>query len=131
MRKPAGRAETTAKFVEEIKRRIAGESDFSKQSALLEEAAARYPNEPYLEAELASVHGKQQELNAQIDNARTLEGKQFFGEATREWEALRKRYPWFPGIDAEIERIANARRKEKQDAQDRWFRRQAISDAGD
>ena len=116
------RAEIARQHVEQVKQRIAAENDLSKQAAILREAAAKYPAESYLTQELLSLTAKQRGLNAQIENARALEGKQLFGEAIREWEALRRAYPWYPGVDAEVERLQSARRKEKQNALDRWFR---------
>ena len=116
------KAEITAKYVENVKFRLSEEQDLSKQAAILREGLVQYPNERYLLDELAQVDSKMQALNAQLDKARGLEGKQLFGEAIREWEILRKSYPWYPGVDREVDRLANARRKDKQDAQDRWFR---------
>jgi len=118
----AQKAEIAASYLEDVRRRVAEEGDFSKQAAILREALAQYPHERSLSDESAAVRAKQQELDTAIDKARELEGKQLWGEAIKAWEVLRKAYPWYPGVDAEIERIGNARRKEKQDALDRWFR---------
>lgn len=116
------KAESVAQYVAQVKQRLAREKDFSTQAAILREALSKYPGESYLIDEAAAVNAKQQALNQRVERARELEAKQQFGEATREWEELHKAHPWYQGVDAAVERIANARRKEKQDALDRWFR---------
>ncbi len=109
-------------YLQEVKQRLAGESDFSKRAAILREALAQYPDDRYLLDELAALDIRQQELDAAIGKARELSGKQLFGEAIQAWEAVRKAYPWYADVDAEVERLTSARRKEKQEALDRWFR---------
>lgn len=116
------KADLIAQYIQQTKQRAALESDFSKQAEILRDALTRYPENSDLVAELASVAAKQNELNEQIDKARGLEAKHLFGEATKAWEALGKAYPWYPGVNAEMERIANVRRVEKQEALDRWLR---------
>jgi serine/threonine protein kinase len=115
------KAAAAAKYLDDVKRRAAAEEDFSKQTAILREAIARLPAERSLLDQLAAVSARQNALNAQIEKARGLETKHLFGEAIKEWEGLRKDYPWYPGVPAEIERISDARRKEKQEGLERWF----------
>jgi serine/threonine-protein kinase len=116
------KVEVAAQYIEGVKQRLEAEHDFEKKSAILRDALARYPADRYLLDQLATLSAKQNQLNAQIEKARSLEGKHLFGEAIRAWEALAKDYPWYSAVPAEVERISNARRKEKQDAHDRWFR---------
>ena len=116
------KAESRAKFVAQAMERVAAEKDFATQAAILREALSKFPNVPILMDASAAVQAKQHELNERVNKAREFEGKQQFGEAIREWEALRKAYPWYQGVDAALEQINSARRKEKQDALDKWFR---------
>jgi hypothetical protein len=116
------KAEGAARYLDEVKRRLPEESDFAKQSAMLQEALTRFPGDAYLLDELAAVTARQNALNARIERARDLEAKHIFGEATREWEAIGKDYPWYQGAGVEVDRILTMRRREKQDALERWFR---------
>jgi serine/threonine protein kinase len=116
------KAEIAAKYLEEVQQHLAGESDFSKQAAILREALAQHPGERSLIDESTALNAKQEKLDGQIKKVRELEGEQLFGEAIKEWEVIRQAYPWYPDVDAEVERLANARRKERQDALERWFR---------
>jgi tetratricopeptide (TPR) repeat protein len=61
-------------------------------------------------------------LNERIENARTFEAKRLFGEAIKEWEAIGADYPWLQSVAGEVERLAEARRKEKSEAAERWLR---------
>ena len=123
------RAEQTAEELEQVKRRLAAESDFTKQTAIAREALARHPDDSFLAGELTAISGKQKELNARIEKARESEANQSFGEATKEWEAIGKDYPWYSGPAAEIERISSTRRKGKEGAVQRWFKQ--VEDAID
>jgi serine/threonine-protein kinase len=125
----AQNAERDAQYLREVKQRLTGESDFSKQAAILREALAQFPDELFLRDQSAAVQAKQRELESEINQARELEGKQLFAEAIKVWEMLRKAYPWYPSVNAEVERLnaeverlTAARRKDKQEALDRWFR---------
>jgi tetratricopeptide (TPR) repeat protein len=117
----AQKAERAGRYLQEVKERLAGESDFSKQAAILSEALAQYPADPFLLSESAALAIKQRKLDAEIAKAREFGAKQLFGEAIKAWEAIRKAYPWYPGVDAEVELLTSARRKDKQEALDRWF----------
>jgi hypothetical protein len=118
----AQKAEMAAQFIEEVNHRLAAESDFAEQAAVLRDALAQYPDQRSLRDASAAVNAKQRELDRRIGNARELEGRQLFGEAIKEWEVVHNAYQWYPGVDAELERLSSARRKEQQDARDRWFR---------
>jgi len=115
------KAEVAAQDVEDVKRRLAGESNLQKQSAILRDALARFPDNQYLADQMAQVDANQNALRARIENARTLETKRLFGEAVKEWEGIAADHPWYPLATEQIERLSNARKKEKQDALDRWF----------
>ena len=115
------KAEADAQYVEEAKQKLAAESDFAKRTTILREALARCPDDPYLLDQLALVTARQSELDARIEKARGFEAKRLFGEATKEWEAIGTDHPWLPSAKQEVDRIATLRRKEKQEALDRWF----------
>lgn len=126
------KAALSAEYIDEVKQRVAAESDFTKQSAILREALNRLPKDPDLTDQLAAVSARQSELNVQVEKARSLEAKHQYGEAIKEWEALANAYPWYPGVAAEVERITNTRRKDKQDALERWFKQvETAIDNGD
>jgi tetratricopeptide (TPR) repeat protein len=114
--------EWAAHYIAQVKQRVGAEKDFAVQAAILREALGKYPTAKYLIDESAAVNAKQQALNERVERAHQLEAKQQFGEAIKEWEELHRAYPWYQGVDSAVERISHARRKEKQDALDRWFR---------
>ena len=116
------KAAMEANFVTEVRQQVAAENDFFKQAALVQQALVQFPGERNLIEELSAINARQQELNGQIAKIRSLEAKQLFGEAIKEWEALRRAYPWYSAVDAEVERLKNARGKEKQEALNRWSR---------
>ena len=67
-----------------------------------------------------------------MEKARSLEAKHQYAEAIKEWDALSKAYPWYPGVSSEVERIINTRRKDKHDALDRWLKQvETAIDNGD
>jgi hypothetical protein len=114
---------TASTYIDEVMHRMAAENDFAKQSAIVREAVTRYPDDHTLQAELSAVEDKRKKFDAEVAHARDLEAKQSFGEAIKEWEAIRKAYPWYsPAVEAQLGEISISRRKDKQEALDRWFR---------
>jgi tetratricopeptide (TPR) repeat protein len=115
------KAELAAQYKEQVKQRLDTEVDFTKQAAILHDALSRHPQEPYFLEQQAALNELQESLNARIERARVFESKRLFGESIKEWESLSKDYPWYSGVGDEVERISIARRREKQEALDRWF----------
>ena len=126
------KTEAAAESIAQIQQRVEAEPNAQKQAAILGDALRRYPDEPSLLAKLAGANAVQSALDERIEKARSFETKRLFGEAIKEWEAIGRDYPWLAAVAGEAERLGNARRKEKQDSQERWFRQvdEAI-DAGD
>ncbi len=116
------KAEAVAQEIDQVKQRVGAESDFNKQAALVREALFRFPGHSDLLDQRAGIESKQRVLKERIENARTFEAKRLFGEAIREWEAIGNDYPWLETVAGEVERLGEARRKDKSGASDRWLR---------
>jgi serine/threonine-protein kinase len=116
------KAEAAAQETDQVRQRVGAESDFNKQAAIVREALFRFPGHSDLLDEQAAIGAKQRALKERIERARTFDAKHLFGEAIKEWEAIGKDYPWVEGVAGEVERLAEARRKEKSGASDRWLR---------
>ncbi|HEX4808410.1 MAG TPA: protein kinase [Bryobacteraceae bacterium] len=99
------RMEEVSAYLREVERRLASEPDYSKQEEVLKEAIRLYPSESYYTDELTLLHNKQVLLNAELARARDLESRELYEDALREWEGLRNLYPWYPGIDNDLERV--------------------------
>jgi hypothetical protein len=95
----------------------------------LQKALAKFPADRDLLDQIAAVNAVQSELNARVERARTCETKHLFGEAIREWESIGADYPWFRSVREEVDRLSAARRKEKQEALERWYKQ--VEDAID
>ncbi len=123
------RAEEASHQAADVLSRVDAESDFEKQAALLRQGLAVHPDHPALREQLTAVDRKRSELKRRTDTARGLESKGSIVEAAKHWEAIGKDYPWYATAYTEVERLTGMRRKEKQDAVDRWLRQ--VEDAID
>ncbi len=123
------KAEANARSLAEFHQRVDRESDFQEQAATLREALRRFPEEPSLLAKLNAATANQAALDGRIEKARSFETKRLFGEAIKEWEGIGHDYPWLAAVPQEVVRLGNVRRKDKQDAHDRWSRQ--VEDAID
>jgi len=125
------KANAVAEDIAEVKRRVAAESDFLNQAAILREALLRFPEDRFLLDQAAEVKANLATLNGRIANARALESERSYADCIKAWESIANDYPWLssPAPAEELERIAETRKKDKQDALDRWFRQ--VEDAID
>ncbi len=115
--------ERASEYLRRVERELNADPDFTKQEQILEEAVREYPHESYFVDELTLVRNKRSLLEAEIARARDLESKELYEDALREWENLCKAYPWYAGIENELDRVRRVWELRTAAVRDRWLAR--------
>lgn len=92
-------------FIAEMGRRVESEPDLSRRVQYLEEALARYPNEPHFEELAGSLRKRRDLVDSIVAKARQCEEQGLPNEALVQWTTLQNIYPQYPGLDFELERV--------------------------
>jgi len=95
--------------IAETDRRVDQEPDLDRRVAILEEAAARFPEEAHFQTVLRLVRDKRDLVNGIVAKAQYHEEHEQFAEALDQLQILRSIYPGWPGLNFEIERVAKKR----------------------
>jgi len=120
-------------FVARIDRDVEQEPDLERRISILKQALSERPGEAHFERELKLIESKRDLVNSIVAKARGHEEKAQFQEAYSQWEMLLSIYPIYPGLEFELERLAQRRDQTVRSTAKRdWVRRvdQAM-DAGD
>jgi serine/threonine protein kinase len=96
----------TAELINSYRRKAIEEPDYVKRTAILREAADRFPGEPYFEAWINRLRERASFAKSMIAKARQHEEAGRYDEAHERWRMLRRTDPNFPGVDDEIARFA-------------------------
>ncbi len=117
------KAAAAAEDIDEVKRRVVAENDLQNRAAILRAALLRFPDDRFLLDQTSEVNAGLAKLNSRIEVAKNKEVEHSLVDAGLEWENIAKDYPWLtdPSPAEEMERLSDLRKKEKQDALDRWF----------
>jgi serine/threonine-protein kinase len=97
-------------MAEALERALAAEPDPDLQVGLAEEAVRRIPGNQAAERALQRVRDRQGRIASAIERARKLEQAQRYAESIQQWESVRKLWPQYPHLDAQIARL-NAAQK--------------------
>lgn len=90
-------------------RRVDQEPDLDRRVAILEEAAAKFPEESHFQTALRLVRDKRDLVNGIVAKAQYLEEREQYAEAVDQLEILRSIHPSWPGLAFEIERVTKKR----------------------
>ena len=99
-------------LIAETDRRVDEDPDLDRRLAVLEEAAARYPEEPHFIAALKSVRDKRDLVNSIVNKAQYFEERSQFNDALDQWQILRTIHESYPGLSFEIERVMKRREQQ-------------------
>ena len=120
-------------FVARIDREVEQEPDLERRISILKQALGERPGESHFERALKLIESKRDLVQSIVNKARGHEEKAQFQEAYSQWEMLRSIYPIYPGLEFELERLAQRRDQTVRSTAKRdWVRRvdQAM-EAGD
>ena len=98
--------------IAEVSRQVDAEPDLDQKHKILQDAVAAHPAEPHFRSALKLIADRRDLVNSIVSRARQYEDRGQFGDAAGQLDILRNIYPLFPGLDAEMQRLA--RRKEEQ-----------------
>ncbi len=108
-------------YIAETGRRVESEPDLNRRVQFLEEALARYPNEPHFEELASSLRKRRDLVNSIVAKARQCEEQGLLNEALVQWTTLQNIYPQHPGLDFELERVrSGCDVQRKQEAKLEW-----------
>jgi serine/threonine-protein kinase len=102
------RRQQKSAYIAETVRRVESEPDLTRSVQYLDEALARYPNEPHFEELAASLRKKRDLVDSIVAKARQSEEQGMLNEALAQWTTLRNIYPQFPALDFEMNRVLAA-----------------------
>ncbi len=109
--------------IAEVDRRVETEPNLDKKVDILTEAAKRFPGERHFEQALRLNREQRDLVNSIVAKARMLEEHGQFSDALSQWEILRNIYSLYPGLNHEIERIANRRDQQSRlESKTRWVK---------
>ncbi len=89
-----------------ISGQVEAEPDLDQKHKILQSATAAHPDEPYFRSALKLISDRRDLVNAIVARAHQYEERGQFGDAISEMDILRNIYPLFPGLDAEMQRLA-------------------------
>jgi len=98
--------------IAEVSSRVEAEPDLDQKHQILQDAIAAHPDEPHFRSALKLIADRRDLVNAIVTRARQYEERGQFADAIGEMDILRNIYPLYPGLDAEMQRLA--RRQEEQ-----------------
>jgi eukaryotic-like serine/threonine-protein kinase len=108
-------------FIAETDLRVDGEHDLDQRLAILEQAAAQYPEEGHFASALKLVKDKRDLVNSIVSRAQFFEERGQFNEALDQWQILGTIHQSYPGLAFEIERLTKRRDQEARlSAKARW-----------
>jgi tRNA A-37 threonylcarbamoyl transferase component Bud32 len=106
-----------AGYIGSIHAQLADEPDLDRRVQILQEACARYPDEPQFQQSIKIERDRRNLIGSIAAKARQYEQSNQFAEALGQWEVLRNIYPRYPALEFEIERLMQRRQwQEKEDA---------------
>ena len=105
--------EVIADAIRETDALLRSEPDLLNQEKLLQTRTEQHPGESYFAQRLESTRKLKLAVDEIVSRARIYEGDKGFQEALQEWQKLSAIYPRYPGLQAELDRIA-ARRSEQE-----------------
>jgi eukaryotic-like serine/threonine-protein kinase len=109
-------------LIAETDRRVEAEPDLERRIAILEDAAAQYPEEDHFQRALRFTRDKRVLVDTVVSKARLFEDESRFSEALDQWEMLQAIHPGYPGLEFEIERVRTRRQSQaRQEARSRWI----------
>jgi len=109
-------------FIAETDRRAEAEPDLERRIAILEQAAAQYPDEDHFQRALRFTRDKRTLVDSVVSKARLFEDEGRFSEAHDQWEMLQAIHPAYPGLEFELERLRTRRQSQaRQEARSRWI----------
>jgi serine/threonine-protein kinase len=108
-------------FVAETNRRVEAEADLDRKFAILQEAAARFPDEPYFQQSIRLIRERRDLVNGIVAKARQYEDRGLYADAMGQWDILRNIYGQYPGLDFEVQRLKRRREVQvREEAKTRW-----------
>jgi eukaryotic-like serine/threonine-protein kinase len=96
-------------YIVEINHRIESEPDLDRRFSIIQEAAARFPEEAHFGQTMRRIRDKRDLVNSIVSKARLLEENSQFNEALGQWEILQSIYNQYPGLTIEIQRLCKRR----------------------
>jgi len=95
--------------VSDVVRRADAETSLDVRAQILKEAINQYPNDARLEPRLNQLRDLSQRISEMAQAATAREEAGDYEVALAKWEALRKAYRHYPGIDLHIDRLKERR----------------------
>ncbi|HEY7305655.1 MAG TPA: protein kinase [Bryobacteraceae bacterium] len=92
--------------VAQLHSRIEAEPDLDRKCELLKDAARQFPEEQTFQHSYRIVKERRDLVNSIVSRARHYESQGQFLEASNQWDVLRSIYSQYPGLEAEIQRLA-------------------------
>jgi eukaryotic-like serine/threonine-protein kinase len=109
-------------FLQDASQRAQSEPVLERRVHLLEEALARYPQEPRLQLQLKQTRELWDRVKAILSQAHALEEAQKYEEATRQWALLRTVHPQHPELEANFLRVTKLAEQARRAAKAEWIR---------
>ncbi|PWT85356.1 MAG: hypothetical protein C5B56_14195, partial [Proteobacteria bacterium] len=108
-------------FVAETNRRLEAEADLDRKFAILQEAAARFPQEPHFQQSIRLIRERRDLVNGIVGKARQYEERGQYADAMGQWDILRSIYGQYPGLEFEVQRLVRRREAQmREEAKARW-----------
>jgi outer membrane protein assembly factor BamD (BamD/ComL family) len=117
-----------ASYVEEVKRRAAGEPDVTEQAKILDRALLDHPGQASLREQRELVRQRQAVADATVERARRYEKDGSYRKALDEWKKLESINPRHPSLSKEVERFGRA--SKHREIEDEIARVRRLFDAG-
>jgi eukaryotic-like serine/threonine-protein kinase len=114
-------------FVQDVTRRVQGEPLPDRRVRILEEALARYQQEPRLQQQLSETRELWKRVTAIVTEARALEQAKKYGEAVRQWNVLRSVHAQYPDLSSNLARVTKLDEQARTAAESAWI--QSVQDA--
>jgi eukaryotic-like serine/threonine-protein kinase len=109
-------------FVQGVTQRAQSEPVLEHRIHLLEEALARYPQEPRLEQQLNQTYELWKRVKAILNEAHRLEEAKKYEEATGQWDLLRSVHAQHPELDNNLSRVRKLAEQARAAAKAEWIR---------
>ena len=106
--------------LERIRKTAAAEPDLAKRAAILQDALARYPDEPWASGEFRITSNKLSLAEEIAAKARAHEASAEWDRALEEWNKLAAIYDRYPGLPAQMERVHAGRERARAEAVIQW-----------